>query len=232
MKFQMKMWKLEDLLKKRETLQSLKEVSKQIRKCIRDRKRLNESLKSAEVSRTSLASNPRGRKCFFQKLKKTKRERITSRKGLANVFGEFYSKLYGSNETEEKLQNTSRHDTMAVEERINGEDNNKTIPLIIDEEIQAAINKLKKGETRDNNGIRVEEIKNCDAATKEKVKQIFNEVLKQESCTPETWRSLRITVIHKEGNEEDVGNYRPICTLPCSVHTVFDDPAQQTLSQI
>ena len=47
----------------------------------------------------------------------------------------------------------------------------------------------------------------CDAATKEKIKQIFNEVLKQESCTPATWRRIN------KGNEEDVGNYRPICTL-------------------
>ena len=37
---------------------------------------------------------------------------------------------------------------------------------------------------------------------------------KQGSCTPEIWRTIRIKVIHKKGNEEDVGNYRPICTLP------------------
>ena len=46
------------------------------------------------------------------------------------------------------------------------------------------------------------------------MKQIFNEVLKQESCTPETWRRIRIKVINQKGNEDDVGNYRPICTLP------------------
>ena len=34
------------------------------------------------------------------------------------------------------------------------EGNNEEIPLITDEEIQAAINKLKKGKASDNNGIR------------------------------------------------------------------------------
>ena len=53
--------------------------------------------------------------------------------------------------------------------------------ITTDEEILAAINKLKNGKASDNNGIRAEDIKNCDAATKEKMKQIFYEVLKQEA---------------------------------------------------
>ena len=86
--------------------------------------------------------------------------------------------------------------------------------LITDEEIQAAIDKLKKGKASDNNGIRAEDIKTCDNETKEMIKRIFDEVLKQESCTSEIWRRIRIKVIHKKGNEELVGNYRRICTLP------------------
>ena len=68
--------------------------------------------------------------------------------------------------------------------------------MITDEEIQAAINKLKKGKASDNNGIRAEDIKNNDVATKGMMKQIFNEVFKQESCTPETWRRKTEKVIH------------------------------------
>ena len=97
----------------------------------------------------------------------------------------------------------------------------KKIPLITDEEIQAAISKLKKGKASDNNGIRAEDVKNCDVATKETIKQIFNEVLKQESCNPEIWRRIRIKVIHKKKtNEEDFGNHCPICTLP-ALHKLF-----------
>ena len=66
----------------------------------------------------------------------------------------------------------------------------------------------------DNNGIRADDIKTCDETTKEMIIQIFNEVLKQEDCTPETWREIRIKVICKKGNLEDAGDYRLICTLP------------------
>ena len=51
------------------------------------------------------------------------------------------------------------------------------IPEITTEELQAAINKLKKkGKSPDSDGIRAEDIKGCDAETKEKVRQIFNEI--------------------------------------------------------
>ena len=83
---------------------------------------------------------------LISKVLNDKGETITWRKGIASVFGEFFSKLDDSHETEEKLQNTLSHDTRAVDEaKSNGEENNEKMPLVTDEEIQAAINKLKKG---------------------------------------------------------------------------------------
>ena len=105
---------------------------------------------------------------LIPKVKNDKVDTITSRKGIANVFGELYSKLYAGDETEEELQNTLNQESRAVGEKkrcINGE-----ILLITDEEIQAAINKLKKGKASDNNGIRAEDIKTCDNVTKETIK--------------------------------------------------------------
>ena len=67
----------------------------------------------------------------------------------------------------------------------------------------------KQGKASDSNGIRAEDIKACDETTKEMTRQIFDEVLKQEDCTPTTWRRIRMKVIHKEEVEE-AGNYRPI----------------------
>ena len=65
------------------------------------------------------------------------------------------------------------------------------------------------------------------------VRQIFNEVLKQDDCTPETWRIIRIRVIHKQGNVE-VGNYRSICTLPALYKlfsTIIDNRPYSRLDQ-
>ena len=47
--------------------------------------------------------------------------------------------------------------------------------------------------------------------TKEMTRQIFNEILKQEDCTPTTWRRIRIKVIHKKREmwkrQETTGHY-------------------------
>ena len=72
----------------------------------------------------------------------------------------------------------------------------------------------KKEKAEDSNGIRAEDIKACDKETKEMMRQIFNEVLKQRECTPEAWRRQIIKVIYKKGDVEEAGNYRPTCTLP------------------
>ena len=91
----------------KENKQQLKEVCKKIDKCIRDKKQIKKtrnisgSWKISKASRTYRASNLK-RSTLIPKVKNGKRETITSRKGTANVFGEFYSKLYAEERFEEK----------------------------------------------------------------------------------------------------------------------------------
>ena len=73
---------------------------------------------------------------------------------------------------------------------------------------------LNKGTASDSNGIRAADIKTCNDTTREMIRQIFNEVIRQNDCTPEAWRRIRIRVIYKKGDVEEAGNYRPNCTLP------------------
>ena len=94
-----------------------------------------------------------------------------------------------------------------------------------------AINKLKKGKASDNNGIRAEDIKTCDNETKEMIKLIFNDVLKQESCSPEIWRRIRIKVTRKERERSRRRKVSPDLHFARAAQTVFDYPVQQTLSQ-
>ena len=88
------------------------------------------------------------------------------------------------------------------------------IPEITTEELQTAINKLKKGKFPDSEGIRAEDVKACDEEMREMVRQIFNEIIKRNELTPEDWKKVTIKVIHKKGDVENVSNYRPICSLP------------------
>ena len=80
--------------------------------------------------------------------------------------------------------------------------------------MQDAIRKLKKGKSPDSYGIRAEDIKACDDETKDMVRQIFNEIIKQNEFTPEAWKKWKVKVLHKKGDVENVGNYRPISSLP------------------
>ena len=90
----------------------------------------------------------------------------------------------------------------------NGTDEMTRIPEIATEELKTAFNKLKKKQFTRHKGIRAEDIKACE------MRQIFNEITKQNEFTPEAWKKVNIKVIHKKGDVENVGNYRPICSLP------------------
>ena len=71
----------------------------------------------------------------------------------------------------------------------------------------------KKGKPPDSDGIRAEDIKACDDETREMARQIFNEIIKQNEVTLEAWKKVK-KGLHKKGDVENVGNYRPICSLP------------------
>ena len=79
---------------------------------------------------------------------------------------------------------------------------------------QSAISKLKIGKFPDGNGIRAEDIKDCNDETREMMRQIFNEIMKKNNFTPDEWKKVKIKVIHKKEDVEDVGKYRPICSAP------------------
>ena len=139
------------------------------------------------------------KKVLITKIKNDKGECITSRKGIADAFGEFYKRLCEDNERDDFEHEISE---------------DRRIPGITTEELQNAIGKLKKGKSPDSNGIRAEDIEACDDETREMVRQIFNEIIKRNNFTPDEWKKVKIKVIYKKGDVEDVSNYRPICSLP------------------
>ena len=46
------------------------------------------------------------------------------------------------------------------------------------------------------------------------VRQIFIEIIKRIEFTPEAWKNVKTKVKNKKGDVENVGIYRPICSLP------------------
>ena len=188
----------------KEERQRLKELSKE-KKCIRDKKRMKRHhdieriLEEFKGVRNIPRIKTAKKRVLITKIKNKKGECITSRKGIADTFGEFYKRLY-----EDSGKDNSEHETK----------DDKRIPEITSEELQSAISKLKAGKSPDGNGIRAEDIKDCSDETREMMRQIFNEVIKRNNFTPEEWKKVKIKVICKKGDVEDVSNYRPICSLP------------------
>ena len=40
------------------------------------------------------------------------------------------------------------------------------------------------------------------------MRQLFNEIIKRNNFTPKEWKKVKIKVIHKKGDVENVSNYR------------------------
>ena len=84
------------------------------------------------------------RRTFIPKVKNDKGETITSRNGIANVFGEFYRKLYDETQLGEEIQESENMETrMSNENKSCNEDMGNGIPEFTQDEVQASIDKLQ-----------------------------------------------------------------------------------------
>ena len=165
------------------------------------------------------------RRVLVTKIKNEKGEVITSRNGIA--FGEFYKKIYDDQEHEETEQENEENENESSIDMQNRDTSERgRIPEIMTEELQTAINRLKKkGKPADSNGIRAEDIKACDDETKEMLRQIFNEIVKQnvlckscancarQYCTEEFVQDLTKSKRKIRRDSKLLPNNRPSCDV-------------------
>ena len=138
----------------------IREISKKIQKCIREKKRKKRQVKIQKIledlkgTRNILSIKSVKRRIFISKVKNKKGETINTRQGIANVFAEFYESLYEGEEDDEETRTESRTGKV---ERL--PDQHNPIPEFTQNEIQDAIDRLKKGKAEDSSGVRVEQLK-------------------------------------------------------------------------
>ena len=123
-------------------------------------------------------------------------------------------KLYDDNEQEESEQEIGENENeSSIDVHSSNTKEMMRIPEITTEELRTAINKLKKGKSPDSNGIRAEDIKACDDETRE-----MGETNLQRDHNAERIHAGRLEESDDksdtQGDVENVGNYRPICSLP------------------
>ena len=156
----------------REDKQQLKEVSKRIKECIRNKTKAKriEAMKQilekfSGIKNISQIKSAR-KKTLILKTKNEKGETVTSRKGSANVFGEFHSKLH---DEEKDVNGEYDHCRDEKNKRWRRQENEDKINEILEfskNEVQAAIDCLeKKGKASDCNGVRAEDIEACSEKT-------------------------------------------------------------------
>ena len=134
---------------------------------------LKEYLKNSKVFKTSRESNQQRRESSSRKSR--------TQKVNASLLAK---------ESPIPLESFTRDFTKTVKKNNSEqeESDEERIPEITSEEIQAAICKLKSGKSPDGNGIRAEDIKDCNEETREMMRQVFNEVTKRNNFTPEEWK--------------------------------------------
>ena len=189
----------------KEEKQRLKEVSKCFKNVSETEKRMKRQMDIQRILedfkgvRNIPGIKSAKKRVLITKIKNEKGECITSRKGIADVFGEFYEKLYEDKEKDESEQELGEDENnSSTDVHNNNTEETARIPEITTEELQTAINKLKKGESPGRKGIRAEDIKACDDETREMVRQICNEIIKSNEFRPEDWMEVTIKVIHKK----------------------------------
>ena len=105
-------------------------------------------------------------------------------------------KLHEDKEKDESEQEQGEDDSNSCTDvHNNNTEETARIPEITTEELQTAINKLKKGKSPDSKGIRAEDIKACDDETRDMVRQIFNKIIRRNEFTPEEWKKVTIKVM-------------------------------------
>ena len=130
------------------TTERIEQVHKNLseKKEWKDNKTSKEFLKTSKEYETFRESNQLRRKYSSQSSKNDRGECITSRKGIADVFGEFYKRLYEDNEKDDSEHELGDDDNYSsIDVHNNNTEETAGIPEITTEELQTAIKNLKKG---------------------------------------------------------------------------------------
>jgi len=185
---------IQSLIKERRGLSSAdvlrkKWIFKQIRKMRQQRLKLRKEerigrilMEFRSLKDISIADAPQKRvgiSCVLD----AQHNECNSKTGIAEAFASFYEGLYA---------NRGGGNDARVQQTL------ENISPFTSQEFSAAVHKMKTGKARDVSGIVAEMIKHGGANLQAAILELFNDVLKPETPTPETWKRTRLTVIFKK----------------------------------
>ena len=141
---------------------------------------------------------------------------ILSGKQAADCFARTYAKA-----SDLKVNNEQRRKARSELRRVRNENNDDlmTLPLTL-QELNIAINKLKKKKSPGPDGITNEMIIHLHTTARLKLLEIFN-LIWEKGQVPQLWKEAVMIPIHKKGKEKtQSSSYRPISLTSCVVKTM------------
>ena len=127
---------------------------------------------------------------------------IKCRERIMERTKEFYQELYASK------NHTCAHPSYKKDDV-----QKPFIPPVTTSEIHQAINQLKRNKAPGEDNITPDLIKDAAEIITPRLANLFTECLKQGKI-PTDWQNAIIILLHKKGDQKELGNYRPISLLP------------------
>lgn len=203
-----------DKSKRKENRIIISRLSKQIRENIRkDRKTKRTKKLEVEIRKTGGT-----RKAFRElreygmewipKLKTIRSKQATNRREIQKLATDYYRTLY-SYKNAEKENNTYKNPITRY----------KDVPSILVQEVQKAIRSQKLEKAPGPDRVTNELMRGTVEVISPILTKLFNEILATNTI-PKQWSESHIILLHKKGDKDNIGNYRPI-SLISNVYKVF-----------
>lgn len=144
-----------------------------------------------------------GKEQWIPKLKNSFGKDKTKRPDIISTATDYYSDLYSKKSSTEQIELP---------------DSDK-VPSIMQSEVEKAISTQKRDKALGPDNISNEAILETKEIITPLLTKIFNIILETEKI-PKSWTVSSIKLLHKKGNRDDIGNYRPI-SLMSNMYKVF-----------
>lgn len=154
---------------------------------------------------------------YIAQMKDKHGKKQSQRRSIADIFATFYEELYKAKTTATNTDDNQFGTTTDRDGDRRGQGDCKfreLIPPFTDDEIEKAIDQLKKGRASDRKGLTAEMVKAGKEELKSALLSLYNDIIKPGTLPPKDWKETIVTVLFKSGDPQLPQNYRPIASIP------------------